>query len=198
MKKLTICFHLFLLVFVFLSGHTCAQNSGKLYITMAHRKADFGGTARINAVGLSIGSKGYIGTGYDIGNKRDFWEYDPALNTWTQKANFGGTFRTGAAGFTIGNKGYIGTGKSGTRKNDFWEYNPATDTWAQKANFSGTARDGATAFCINGKGYMGLGYDITGVIKSDFYEEYMERVDIKRKLQDTWQVQEEQKEKVKS
>ena len=29
------------------------------------QKADFGGTARDCAAGFSIGSKGYIGTGYD-------------------------------------------------------------------------------------------------------------------------------------
>ena len=41
---------------------------------------------------------------------KDFWEYDPAANTWTQKADFGGTARYGAVGFSIGSKGYIGTG----------------------------------------------------------------------------------------
>jgi len=29
------------------------------------KKANFGGTKRYGAVGFSIGSKGYIGTGYD-------------------------------------------------------------------------------------------------------------------------------------
>ena len=42
--------------------------------------------------------------------QKDFWEYDPAANTWTQKADFGGTARDGAVGFSIGSKGYIGTG----------------------------------------------------------------------------------------
>jgi hypothetical protein len=42
------------------------------------QKADFGGTARQAAVGFSIGSKGYLGTGSDIGNlRKDFWEYSP-------------------------------------------------------------------------------------------------------------------------
>ena len=41
------------------------------------QKADFGGTARNAAVGFSIGSKGYIGTGYDGSYCKDFWEYDP-------------------------------------------------------------------------------------------------------------------------
>ena len=56
---------------------------------------------------------------------KDFWEYDPATNAWTQKADFGGTARDGAVGFSIGSKGYIGTGYDGTGSTkDFWEYTP--------------------------------------------------------------------------
>jgi hypothetical protein len=44
----------------------------------------------------------------------DFWEYDPATNTWKKKMDLGnGTsdnYRYGAVGFSIGTKGYIGTG----------------------------------------------------------------------------------------
>ena len=49
------------------------------------KKADFGGNARNQAVGFSIGNKGYIGTGIGIGFSngyeclRDFWEYDPNI-----------------------------------------------------------------------------------------------------------------------
>ena len=39
------------------------------------QKADLGGTARRGAVGFSTGSKGYIGTAWNI--TKDFWEYDP-------------------------------------------------------------------------------------------------------------------------
>ena len=126
------------------------------------QKADFGGVGRDHAVGFSIGSKGYIGTG-DYGNYwetqvKDFWEYDPATNTWTQKADFGGGLRSKAVGFSIGNKGYIGTGKEDwAYKRDFWEYDPATDTWTQKADFGGTARYDAIGFSIRDKGYLGGG-----------------------------------------
>jgi hypothetical protein len=43
------------------------------------QKADFGGIGREGAVGFSIGSKGYIGTGVDdsYSYKKDFWEYTP-------------------------------------------------------------------------------------------------------------------------
>jgi N-acetylneuraminic acid mutarotase len=104
------------------------------------RKADFGGLPTVQAVGFSIGNKGYVGTGFTINDfSNDFWEYDPATDAWTRKANFGGDPRYGAAGFSIGNKGYIGTGHnekgnlSGNEK-DFWEYDTTTDTWTQKAD----------------------------------------------------------------
>src|SRR5438105_4737676 len=107
------------------------------------QKADFGGTARGYATGFSIGSKGYIGTGWDggINAYRDFWEYDPAANTWTQKADFGGTGRLSAVGFSIGSKGYIGTGSDANAifYRDFWEYDPATNVWTRKADFGGVA-----------------------------------------------------------
>jgi N-acetylneuraminic acid mutarotase len=133
------------------------------------QKANFGGTARDNAVGFSIGSKGYIGTGHDGSLKKDFWEYDPSNNTWSQKANFGGTARHGAVGFSIGSKGYIGTGADGVRKKDFWEYDPISNAWTQKANFGGTARQLAVGFSIGSKGYIGTGHDGSSV-KNDFWE----------------------------
>lgn len=57
------------------------------------QKADFGGIERVDAIGFSIGTKGYIGTGRNSNTAAeyvDFWEYDPSTNTWTQKADFGG------------------------------------------------------------------------------------------------------------
>jgi N-acetylneuraminic acid mutarotase len=138
------------------------------------QKADFGGVPRSGAVGFSIGSKGYIGTGvsYDHHGRpsyyQDFWEYDPATNTWTQKADFGGTARYAAVGFSIDSKGYIGTGSNS--QNDFWEYDPATNTWTQKADFGGTARFAAAGFSIGSKGYIGTGTNGNGTYYKDFWE----------------------------
>jgi N-acetylneuraminic acid mutarotase len=139
------------------------------------RKADFGGVARRNAVGFSIGSKGYIGTGYnnhtgrDATYYKDFWEYDPASNVWTQKANFGGGLRAFAVGFSIGIKGYVGTGYNNSDRKDFWEYDPGMDTWTKKADFGGEARDYAVGFSIGSKGYIGTGINI-GTKYKDFWE----------------------------
>ena len=71
------------------------------------RKADYPGNSAGGEVGFSIGTKGYVGAG--IAN--EFWEYDPATDTWTQKSSMPGTYGiAGAVGFSIGTKGYIGTG----------------------------------------------------------------------------------------
>lgn len=140
------------------------------------RKADFKGVARHSAVGLSIGSKGYIGTGLDsITDMRDFWEYNPETNSWVQKADFPGRARSRATGFTIGNKGYLGTGYSaglGTNEDhkDFWEYNPDTDSWEKKADFGGFERQDATSFSIDGFGYIGTGYGNSGKFLKDLWE----------------------------
>ena len=133
------------------------------------QKANFDGGLRSFAIGFSILSKGYVGTGSEVTNKKDFWEYNPVTDTWTQKADFDGTARYGAVGFAIGSKGYIGTGQDGTNKKDFWEYDPGTDTWIQKADFDGTARSFPVGFAIGNKGYIGTGLDGISETK-DFWE----------------------------
>lgn len=145
------------------------------------QKANFGGAVRSAASGFSIGNKGYIGLGSTdprgIGVLfSDFWEYDPAANTWVQRANFGGEARWGATGFSVGNKGFlgIGIGRSLHSLNDFWEYDPATNVWTQRVNFGGAARELAVGFSIGNKGYIGTGYrDINQSINgptTDFWE----------------------------
>lgn len=144
------------------------------------QKASYPGAGAINnpsywfvgAIGFSIGSKGYIGTGECAGTYyNDFWEYDPSLDTWTQKANFGGMGRLGGAAFSIGTKGYIGTGQGSGVYNDFWEWDSQTNLWSQKANFGGAPRYSATAFSIGTKGYIGTGLNNGGNIRmSDFWE----------------------------
>jgi len=105
------------------------------------QKTDFGGTARTNAAGFSIGNMGYIGTGWDNSVKQDFWEFDPSLNVWVEKAIFGGNARSAAGAFSIGTNGYIGTGGDNSTfifYSDFWEYTPSAgiDEFNDQLNFS--------------------------------------------------------------
>lgn len=139
------------------------------------QKADFSGSGRLLAVGFSIGTKGYIGTGYKDGYiaTKDFWEYDQVTDSWTQKADFGGVARVIAVGFSIGNKGYIGTGDA-TNVNaqaDFWEWDQTTNTWLQKANFGNPGIVWAVGFSIGNKGYIGTGHNYNGSYDSkEFWE----------------------------
>ncbi|WP_153638575.1 kelch repeat-containing protein [Prolixibacter sp. NT017] len=140
---------------------SCGNSSDSELIGNSVKLSDFEGVSRSDAVGFTIGDRGYVGTGYD-GTDRltDFWAYDPAKNTWIQCADFPGEGRNGAVGFAVGDKGYVGTGYDGIEKlKDFYQYDPSTNTWTQKADFPGTARYGAIGFGIDSLGYLGTGYD---------------------------------------
>lgn len=132
--------------------------------------------AKWAAVTFTIGNFAYMGTGFDStsgasGASKDFWKYDPSIDTWTQISDFGGSPRREAVAFTINGKGYVGTGISGsTFYNDFWEYTPATDSWVQVADLTTTGRAIAGSFAIGNKGYAGTGMDSAGNSFQDFWE----------------------------
>ncbi|MEI6815060.1 MAG: kelch repeat-containing protein [Bacteroidota bacterium] len=126
------------------------------------QKADFAGVARYSTAQFVIGTKAYVGMGWDHSNYfNDFWEYDQTTNIWTQRASLTIINRTSPIGFSIGNKGYIGLGLSDYygMMNDFWEYDPTTDVWTQRANFGGTGRAAAISFVIDSIAYVGSGTD---------------------------------------
>ena len=136
----------------------------------------FNGVARSEAVSFTIGTKSYIGGGFD-GTKRlnDFWEYDATTGLVRRVKTFPGVARSAAIAFATSTKGYVGTGidDNGNRLNDFYEYTPGvttTDsgTWVQKNNFGGSARQEATGFAIGNTGYVLGGYD--GNYLKDFWQ----------------------------
>ncbi|TAL57975.1 MAG: T9SS type A sorting domain-containing protein [Bacteroidetes bacterium] len=153
------------------------------------QKADYGGGAVAYAVGFSIGTKGYVGTGagptYGGNYKNDFWEYNPATNIWAQKADVGGGIRKGAVGFSIGTKGYIGTGYDGTGNGtqDFWEYDQSTDIWTQKAGYASLWKTAyAVGFSIGSRGYIGTGWGKTSTSSSGTISDFWEW----NQLSNTW------------
>ena len=82
---------------------------------------------RYAGCGFAIGTKGYVAGGFDGNtNYKDFWEYDPVMDSWTQKPDFGGESRAYAVGFSVGSNGYIGLGSQGNNGGvnlqDFWVY----------------------------------------------------------------------------
>ncbi|HMR19639.1 MAG TPA: kelch repeat-containing protein [Sphingobacterium sp.] len=135
--------------------------------------ADFPGEARHSAIGFSVGNKGYVGLGYNGTNAlSDFYEYDPATNTWTEvtaelpvdKARYG------AVAFSLGNAGYVGLGSTETGKNlsDMYRFNPSTKTWTVVPAQFKSKRANAFAFVIGNKAYVGGGMD-NNQFPEDFY-----------------------------
>ena len=126
------------------------------------KRSEFEGVGRTEAVSFTIGSKVYVGSGYDGSNRlNDFWAFDQTTRTWLRIADFPGTARNSAVAFSANGKGYFGTGydENDNKLKDFWEYDPTANIWTRKADFGGTARYNAVGFSINNKGYIGTGYD---------------------------------------
>lgn len=110
---------------------------------------------RHRATGMSIGNHGYLGMGHVNGNSAvinysDWWEYDPASDSWTQRANFP-TVNYGAIFFSAGNKGYCGGGAF--LADEFYAYDPLTNAWTAIADCPILPTD-MPAFSVNGKGYI--------------------------------------------
>lgn len=139
------------------------------------------GSGRSGAVAASVGDIGYVGCGFDGNNENDFYQYNPATNTWTAlKAGFPGTKRIGALAFIINGKMYMGTGtNNGLYNTDFWSYDPAGDgKWTQLRNlkasttgdtydYSAVARAYASSFVVGGLGYVTVGTN--GTLRTDCY-----------------------------
>jgi N-acetylneuraminic acid mutarotase len=119
------------------------------------QKASFGGVGRHRAVGIAIGNKGYIGTGHVNGSGvdisyKDWWQYDPASDSWTQKADFP-INEHGAVAFGTETHGYVGGGSA--LNNEFYSYNPITNTWTSIASCPLSPGD-TQGFSVQNKGYV--------------------------------------------
>ncbi len=128
------------------------------------QKKTYPGGASGAMIAFVINNKAYVGLGQldltDSGFRKDFWEYDPATDNWTQKADFAGLAVENAVAFAVGGKGYVCLGRTAyntTYTKTVYEYNPTNNTWVKKGDFPGAARTASISFVINGTGYVGLG-----------------------------------------
>ncbi len=135
------------------------------------KKPDFPGNGRYKIVGFSINNFGYAGLGLSSGKlERDFWKYDPSMETWTQIDSFPAPGRIGAASFVINGKGYVAGGETyeGETRTDVWEYDPNTNTWTKKSDIpiDLVAEDNLVGFSIGNYGYVQASYNTP----SDFFQ----------------------------
>lgn len=132
------------------------------------QKASLPGPPRRNAVGFTIDNIAYVGTGADSSSApggqilKDFWKYDPLLNSWSQIADYPGGNGNGvyfASAFSSNEKGYVIGGKLGpdSYTNQLWEYKPSQDIWAARAPYLGGPRYQLVSTRIGNKVIVGLG-----------------------------------------
>jgi N-acetylneuraminic acid mutarotase len=128
------------------------------------------------SVAVGINNKGYVGLGCDINqtiNRQKFWEYDPALDSWTVKANFPSVYTTDAGAFALNSNLYV---VGGVRlspvglTSQFYKYDPVADTWTQLPNFNGGSIAGEFAVSTGTTAFAGTGYNGNIVTRTDLWE----------------------------
>lgn len=136
--------------------------------------ADFT-NGRSRAIGFSVNGLGYVGTGNDGSNQKDFWEYDPATDVWTEINGYGGDKRRDATVFVIDDVAYIGSGYNNGYLEDFYSFDGSS--WIELTDIDDDADDdddvsvlvsNSVGFAINGKGYYATGE--TGAVSSSVWE----------------------------
>lgn len=137
-------------------------------------------TARVKAIAAVVNGKAYVGLGFNLekadgvrndpGILKDFWMYDPVLDSWTQKADFPTNATDGCVSFVINNDIYICGGFHGegfTR--DSWKYNTLTNQWEKTVNLPGRFRAVAVCCCDSLHIFYGTGFHDADS-KNDWWE----------------------------
>lgn len=115
------------------------------------QKPSLPGPGRHRAFSFVVGNKAYIGGGWNGWTMfSDFWEFDPASNSWTQRANTPINCYT-SSGAGIGNKGYVCGGTLGA---SLLEYDPSTNTWVGRTSAPQSFFWESSAVTINNKMYV--------------------------------------------
>lgn len=140
--------------------------------------ADYPGNAGRGAFAIGDSNLAYVGGGLINASSssyhKDFWEYDPSGNSWTQKADFPFGERANGVIFQHNGKVYAGLGnKAGVAHDDFWEYDPSINSWTQKSDFPGTSRIAPIYFMLNDKFIVGGGSSASrGALRFNDYYQY--------------------------
>ena len=120
---------------------------------------------RISAAGFSIGPDFYVGSGYHVGNFKDFYCYHTLSDSWSRVAD-APEARVLSKGLAINGKGYLMLGRywngalnGGKLLKDILEYDPIVNKWTRCGDFPGGGRQNMVVFTINGKGYIIGGED---------------------------------------
>lgn len=125
--------------------------------------------ARVNATACVTDDKVYLGLGFngkhgqDSSYLRDWWEYIPATNQWTQLADYPNYYTDDATAFAGEGELYVGFGFCWNYRRDMFRYDIATNNWDSidvHVSFLGYPKRsfGGTGCTCQGRHFMGTGY----------------------------------------
>jgi len=126
------------------------------------QKSSFAGVGRHRAVGCATENKGYLGLGHVNGSGvdysyKDWWEYDPSSDSWSQKASFP-VNNHGATSFVVNDHPCVGGGSA--LNGEFYEFNPVQNTWTPIAACPFFNPGDTQGFSVNNKGYVYVGQQL--------------------------------------
>ena len=120
------------------------------------QKSSLGAVGRHRSTGCATSHRGYMGLGHVNGSGqdisyKDWWEYDPASDTWTQRANFPVSTH-GAVSFVVDNCPVVGGGSA--LSTQFYKFDPSQNTWTPIANCILPNPGDSQAFSVNNRGFV--------------------------------------------
>ena len=126
-------------------------------------------TPRVNATACTVGDKVYLGLGFNgrYGDEnsylRDWWEYTPQTNQWTQLADYPNEYTDKATCFVGEGELYVGYGFFWSYRRDMFRYSISENRWdsidVQAGKFEKPTRSfGGTGCTCQNRHFMGSGY----------------------------------------
>ena len=146
-----------LLLLICLLGHFSSVNASSQW----QQRANFGNFARHRGTGIGVANKAYCGLGHLNGSglesiHADWWEYDPASNSWAQKADYIGNGGLGDQDVVImatESAAYLGCGVMD--QYGWYKFDPQTNIWTQLTSAPATSTlHNLHGFSIGHKGYF--------------------------------------------
>ena len=123
------------------------------------QKSSFAVVGRHRAVGCATENKGYLGLGHVNGSGvdisyKDWWEYDPSSDSWSQKASYP-VNNHGATSFVVNDQPCVGGGSA--LNGEFYKFDPSQNTWTSIASCPFFNPGDTQGFSVNNKGYVYVG-----------------------------------------
>ncbi|MFT6246160.1 MAG: N-acetylneuraminic acid mutarotase [Salibacteraceae bacterium] len=159
---------LLLLLSFCLFGHI----SESIAASQWQQRANFGSFGRHRGTGVGIANKAYCGLGHLNGAPGidyrfpDWWEYDPAANSWAQKADYpanGGNGDQDVVVMPLETVAFVGMGE--VDQTNWFKYHAQTNLWTDATDPPvGATFHNEHAFTIGHKGYF------PALFSSNFWE----------------------------